>query len=65
MNEVDRLKRQIQGLEYRNENLQYALMYAIDELIPKENIPAGARNNVFGWLVNRGRKRKSEHHGNV
>ena len=36
MNEVDRLKSQIQGLEYRNENLQYALMYAIDELIPKE-----------------------------
>ena len=63
MNEVDKLKRQIQGLEYRNENLQCALLYAINNLIPKENIPAGARNNVFGWLVNRGRELKEKHNG--
>ena len=63
MNEVDRLKRQIQGLEYRNENLQYALIYAINELIPEENIPPGARNNVFGWLVNKGKSKRGVRNG--
>lgn len=54
--EIEQLKRQVQGLEHRNDNLQCALMYAIDNLIPKENIPPGARNNPVAWLINQGHK---------
>lgn len=55
--EIEQLKRQVQGLEYRNENLKYALMYALDNLIPKENIPVGV-SNPYAWLINRGHELK-------